>query len=195
MPETSPSYLAPLLSSGIMIRTAAFLVTLTLALSAAPSHRARDAQTDARLKKAFRKPPQNGWIYVHLEGSPSEIGFQHGYLLAAEIEDAKKTIALGLTHDSKKDWAFFRKAAENVLWPHIEPQYQEELRGIIEGLSAKNVKMDLWDLVALNAWLELSPYYTNWYDKHHDTTAKARPVPEHCSAFVATGSYTKDGGP
>jgi hypothetical protein len=178
-----------------MIRTAAFLVTLALALSAAPANPARDAQSDARLKKAFRKPQQNGWIYIHLEGSPTEMGFQHGYLLASEIEDAKRTVALGLTHDSKKDWAFFRKTAENVLWPHIEPQYQEELRGIIEGLSAKNVKLDLWDLVALNAWLELSPYYTNWYDKHHDATASARPVPEHCSAFAATGSYTKDGKP
>src|ERR1051326_4443319 len=179
----------------IMIRTAAFLVTVTLALNAAAATPARDFQSDNRLKKAFRRPPQNGWIYVHLEGSPSEIGFQHGYLLAAEIEDAKKTVALGLIHDSKKDWAFFRRAAENVLWPHIEAQYQEELRGIVEGLAAKNVRLDLWDVVALNAWLELSPYYTNWYDKHHQATARARPVPEHCSAFVATGSYTKDGRP
>jgi len=31
---------------------------------------------------------ENGWTYVHLEGSPSDIGFQHGYLLAAEIADA-----------------------------------------------------------------------------------------------------------
>ena len=125
------------------------------------------------MKKSFRKPQQNGWIYVHLEGSPAEIGYQHGYLLAAEIEDAQKTIALGLTHDSKKDWAFFRKAAEKVLWPHIEPEYREELKGIVEGLKAKNVKLDIWDVVALNAWLELSPYYTNWYDKQHKiATAK-----------------------
>ena len=25
----------------------------------------------------------DGWIYVHLEGSPEQIGFQHGSLLAA----------------------------------------------------------------------------------------------------------------
>jgi hypothetical protein len=166
------------------------LLVLAFGLSAAP---AREPQNDPRLKKSFRRPDQKGWIFVHLEGSPSEIGFQHGFLLAAEIEDAQKVVALGLTHDSKKDYAFFRTAAEKVLWPHIEAQYREELKGIVEGLKAKNVALDLWDIVALNAWLELTPYYTGWYDQEHKLTAANRPVPEHCSAFVATGSYTKDG--
>jgi hypothetical protein len=40
------------------------------------------------------------------------------------------------------------------------------------------------DLVAMNEWMEF-PYY---YDE-----LKRRKVPEHCSAFVATGKYTKDG--
>jgi hypothetical protein len=154
---------------------------------------ARDSSSDERLKKAFRKPEQNGWIFVHLEGTPAEIGFQHGYLLAPEIEDTQRVVALGLTHDSKKNYAFFRNAAEKVLWPHIEAQYREELKGIVEGLKAKGVALDLWDVVALNAWLELSPYYTDWYDKEHKLASAHRPVPEHCSAFVATGSYTKDG--
>ncbi|HET9321292.1 MAG TPA: C45 family peptidase, partial [Bryobacteraceae bacterium] len=173
-----------------MPKTAALLLVLAFGLSAAP---AREPQNDPRLKKSLRRPDQNGWIFVHLEGSPSEIGFQHGYLLAPEIEDAQKVVALGLTHDSKKDYAFFRNAAEKVLWPRIEAQYREELKGIAEGLKAKNVPLDLWDVVVLNAWLELTPYYTGWYDQEHKLTAANRPVPEHCSAFVATGSYTKDG--
>lgn len=142
-----------------------------------------------RLKKAFRKPPQNGWIFVHLEGSAADIGFQHGYLLATEIADAQRAIKLVLTHDSK-DWQFFRGAAENVFWPHIEPEYRAELQGIVVGLNAKGVKLDLWDVVAMNAWLELDPYYVKWADSHSN-----RPTGEHCSAFVATGSYTTDGKP
>ena len=176
-----------------MTRNIAFVVLCTLTAAAAPA--AREPQTDARLKKAYRRAPQNGWIYVHLEGSPADIGYQHGYLLAAEIQDAERTISLGLTHDSKKNWAFFRNAAEKVLWPHIEEQYREELKGIVDGLAAKGVKLDLWDIVALNAWLELSPYYTDWHDQQHKQQPLARAVPEHCSAFVATGSYTKDGKP
>jgi hypothetical protein len=173
-----------------MARTLALMLVVAFGLSAAP---ARDPQTDPRLKKSFRRPDQDGWIFVHLEGSPAEIGFQHGYLLSAEIEDAQKVVALGLTHDSKKDYSFFRAAAEKVLWPHIEAQYREELKGIAEGLKAKNVQLDLWDVVALNAWLELTPYYTDWYDQAHKVAVGTKPVPEHCSAFVATGSYTKDG--
>jgi hypothetical protein len=168
-----------------------FAVVVCVGICAAAP--ARNSSSDERLKKAFRKPEQNGWIFVHLEGTPAEIGFQHGYLLAPEIEDTQRVVALGLTHDSKKNYAFFRNAAEKVLWPHIEAQYREELKGIVEGLKAKGVALDLWDVVALNAWLELSPYYTDWYDKEHKLASVHRPVPEHCSAFVATGSYTKDG--
>jgi len=170
------------------------LLLLATALWAGPATPpARVAQNDSRLSKAFRRPDQNGWIFVHLEGTPSEIGYQHGYLLAPEIEDAQKVVALCLTHDSRKSYAFFRNAAEKVLWPRIETQYREELKGIADGLKARGVALDLWDVVTLNAWLELSPYYTGWYDKQHQVADWKRPVPEHCSAFVATGSYTKDG--
>ena len=37
------------------------------------------------LEKGFRYE-KNGWIYVHIEGQPYERGFQHGYLLAKEIQ-------------------------------------------------------------------------------------------------------------
>ena len=30
---------------------------------------------------------KGGWTYVHLEGTPAEIGFQHGQLLPAEIQE------------------------------------------------------------------------------------------------------------
>jgi hypothetical protein len=174
----------------IMPRRSALLLLFAVGLFAAP---ARVPQSDARLTKAFRRPDLNGWIFVHLEGTPSEIGFQHGYLLAPEIEDAQKVIALGLTHDSHKPYGFFRTAAEKVLWPRVETQYREELKGIAEGLKARGVALDVWDVVALNAWLELSPYYTGWYNKQHQPSAAALPTPEHCSAFVAIGSYTRDG--
>ena len=128
---------------------------------------------------------------MHLEGSPSDIGYQHGYLLASEIRDTLHTVTIESTHDLKKDWQFFREKAQNMLWPHVEAEYRAELQGIADGAVAHGVKLDLWDVVALNAWLEL-PYFNKWYDKQHGVATTAA-VPEHCSAFVATGSYTKDG--
>ena len=172
------------------------LATLLAASIAYGGGKADLHQKDGRLKGAFRAPVRAGWIFIHLEGSPMELGFQHGYLLAPEIKDAFKVIELEMTHDTKKDWAFFRKAAQQVLWPKIEQEYRDELEGIVRGLEARKVKMDIWDLVAMNASLELGPYYVPWYDKHNKIAGAIKPpLPERCSAFVATGSYTKDGKP
>jgi len=175
-----------------MRRTAAVLLILLLT-GLALSLLSKETRTDPRLKGAFCRPQKNGWTFVHLEGTPSETGFQHGYLLAKEILDAQRVIALEQTHDGKKDWQFFRDAAQNMMWPHIEQEYREELQGIADGLSARGVKLDLWDVVALNASQEWG-YYVKQYDKQHNlASAASLTAAEHCSAFVATGSYTIDG--
>lgn len=145
-----------------------------------------EPKPNARLRNAGREPERNGWIPVHLEGTPAEIGFQHGFLLAAEIQDNFKTISTELMHDEKKDWGFFRSTARDIFWPHVEQEYREELQGIADGLKAQGGKLDVWDIVALNAWLE-TPYYDKWLEHKPGGAA------DHCSAFVATGSYTKDG--
>jgi hypothetical protein len=168
-----------------MKRTPVLLSVLLLGFAATLI--SRDPQTDPRLKKAFRAPERNGWIMVRLEGSPAQIGFQHGYLLAPEIEDTVKDISLESAHDEKRDWEFFRATARDVFWPHIEQEYRDELSGIVQGLNARKVKLDIWDVVALNAWLE-----QGYYDKAIADTPQSAAA-EHCSAFVATGSYTKDG--
>jgi Phospholipase B len=149
---------------------------------------AKRPKRDLRLKGAFRLPEKNGWTFVHLEGSPAEIGYQHGYLLSSEIEDAAKVKVLEQTHDSPHGWQFFRDAAKNMMWPHIEQEYRDEMQGIADGVRARGVKLDLWDIVAVNASMEWG-YYLRQYDRQHPSHS----APEHCSAFVATGSYTKDG--
>jgi len=158
---------------------------------------AKDAQAagkpdDPRLKPAYRFE-KGGWIYVHLEGTPDQIGFQHGYLLAPEIADAFAVIKLEDTHSTRKEWDFFRQAAREMLWPKIDPEYQEELEGIAAGLKAQGVAMDIDDVVALNAFSELPDYYVPWYNAQHKVASAPHLVsPGNCSAFVATGSYTSD---
>ncbi len=169
------------------------VLSMLLLLGIAFALLSRETATDSRLKNAFRKPQRNGWTFVRLEGTPAEIGFQHGYLLAPEIREAQKVIALELSQDTHKDWRFFRDAARSVLWPRIEQEYREELQGIADGLKARGVGLDVFDVVAANAWLEM-PYYVKWFDKENKVTSAASiRTPERCSAFVATGSYTKDG--
>jgi hypothetical protein len=176
-----------------VVLIALLMVSGVAVATAARAHSAQGAPADSRLKGSFRRAAQNGWTFVHLEGSPAEIGFQHGFLLAPEIEDTLKVTMLELTHDNQKDWKFFRDAAENMMWPHIELEYREELQGIVDGVRAGGGSMDLWDVVALNGSQEWD-YYSKQYDRQHGIrSAISLVAPSHCSAFVATGSYTRDG--
>ena len=147
--------------------------------------------TDPRLRGAFRFDKAE-WVYVHLQGLPEQIGFQHGYLLAPEIADSFQAVRLLDAHTTGRDWSFFRKAAHEMLWPKIDKEYQEELTGIVEGLHARGVQMDIDDLVALNAFEELPDYYVPWYNTQHQVaSAPNLKSPGNCSAFVATGNYTR----
>jgi hypothetical protein len=149
----------------------------------------RAAATSLRGSHRFEK---DGWIYVHLEGSPEQIGFQHGSLLSAEIADFLRVIKPFLEKSTKRDWSFYREASEKMLWAGIDAEYRRELDGIVAGLQAKGVKVDRWDVVALNANQELPYYYVPWVDKKDGKTPVTH-APGNCSAFIATGSYTKDG--
>jgi Phospholipase B len=135
-----------------------------------------------------------GWTYVHLEGTPDQIGFQHGSLLKDEIEDMLHVTQVESSHDTKRDWSFYREAAKTQLWPHIDAEYQQELEGIAKGLQSKGSKLDLWDVVALNGGIELPQYYLPWLNKRQKAANSPVILPRgRCSAFIATGSYTKGG--
>jgi len=163
---------------------------------AATMAKARDssAANDPRLKAASRTE-KGGWIYVHLEGGPGELGYQHGYLLGPEIVDAFAAISAGMTHSTQRDWVFFRKAAHEMLWPKIDAEYQQELQGMVAGLHARTgSNLDVDDLVAFNAFEELPDYYVPWFNKQQKmANAPNLKSPGNCSAFVATGSWTKNG--
>lgn len=146
------------------------------------------------LVAAPAKVEKKGWIQIQLSGTPREMGLKHGRVLAREIEDGLKAIQTIILHDTKKDWEFYRKAGREVLWPKVEAQYREEIEGIAAGLKQSGSKLDVWDVVALNGWMELAWYYVPYYnEKHGIPTPATVTAPEHCSAFIATGSYTKNG--
>ena len=147
---------------------------------------------DSRLEKAYRFE-QGGWTYVHLEGSPADVGYQHGYLLAPEIQDAFEAIKLFDTHQSQHDWEFFRTTAREKLWPYIDVEYQQELQGIADGVKAHGVDLGVWDIVALNAFEEVPDYYLPWLNKQNKSAKNPKlAAPGNCSAFIATGGMTKN---
>jgi hypothetical protein len=170
-------------------------VFLVCTLSGASVFATDPQADDARLKSSYRFT-RDKWIYVHLEGSPADMGYQHGYLLAPEIADGFAVVKFKNTHSTKRDWEFFRETAKTVLWPGIDPEYQQELQGIADGVKSRGVQMDVWDVVALNAMEEIAEYYVPYLNslQKAQNAPKLFP-PDKCSAFVATGSMTKDHKP
>jgi hypothetical protein len=154
----------------------------------------RTASNDPRLKNTYRFE-RGDWVYVHLEGDPATIGYQHGFMLASEIQDGFPAVKAIMMHSTNRDWPFFREVAREQLWPKLDPEYQQELQGIAEGLNARTGSLlDVYDIVALNSFEEVPDYYVAWLDKRENRpNAPNLKSPGNCSAFVATGSWTKDG--
>src|ERR1700747_654937 len=78
------------------------ICSTAVALSRGKQPDAATAASAAMLAGSWRKPPVSGWTVVHLSGSPAQVGYQHGYLLAPEIADLQKVFLLELTHDPGK---------------------------------------------------------------------------------------------
>ena len=198
----------------------AFVVTALAVLAAgallaavpadpASSRQISTSRVPGLLKGSYRFE-DGGWIYVHLEGTPEQVGYQHGYLLAPEIADALRAVTLDSTYRTKRDWEFYRETARTILWPHIDLEYQQELSAIADAVGARSIgghPVDFWDIVALNAFEEVPDYYVPWLNQKatnqktaqkttnpQKKTANAPKLaaPGNCSAFIATGSVTKD---
>ena len=57
-----------------MRRIASLMAVLAL-IACSQTVFCQEANPKEHLKGAFRKPAQNGWIFVHLEGTPLRHGF------------------------------------------------------------------------------------------------------------------------
>jgi hypothetical protein len=171
-----------------------FLVLIVLVFGLAACKKAAQSEFAAELKNSYRQEA-NGWIYVHLEGTPGEIGFQHGYHLAAEIDDALRMFTMFVQKSAGHDWTFFREAASRMFWPKLDSEYQEEIEGIVRGIKSRlpDAPYDAIDITALNGWIELAWYCIPYLDAKAKAEAVESKAPPYCSAFIATGSYTEDG--
>ncbi len=137
---------------------------------------------------------KHGWIYVHIEGGPRERGFQHGYLLAKEIAAGIRKDRVAWEYQSAMDWAWLVEKADALFTLKIDAENFAELDGIVEGLQAAGVSSSRTELIAYNAWLELTGYWWPGEFKKLKEGPVTPSVRQSCSAFVATGRMTRDGG-
>lgn len=161
---------------------------------AAPPAAALTAEQQEWLARAGRHE-KAGWIYLHLEGGPRERGFQHGYLLAPEIGQCLRVRRTVWWHDTAMEWDWLLKEVARFMTPAIDSENREESLGIVDGLQAAGILTTLDELVAYNACMELEEYWWPEVKKKMDGAATAVTAPpQACSAFIATGRMTKDGG-
>ncbi len=135
------------------------------------------------LAKAYRYD-KNGWIYLHIEGTPFERGFQRGYLTANEIDEFLKTIAHIQQFNTGKDLDYFVKAASRLFKGKVDREYAEEMRGIVAGMKRAGKQVSYDQILFANGFIDICWY---WWPK------EKKAMEPGCSAFIATGSATADG--
>lgn len=156
------------------------------------------AQLNAEQQKIIAKASLeniNGWKYLSLEGSPYEIGFQHGYLLADEFADAVRVYTYMTLENTGMEYSFFAKQAVKMHKSRIPEEYLEEMQGMADGFTARGVATSLDDVIGWNDWIELTEYWWPQVAPKYSNNPPIGPRGSHCSAFVATGEATADGRP
>ena len=135
---------------------------------------------------------QDGWIYIHIEGDPFERGFQHGYLVADQLKEIRKSLEYLTYWDSGMKWDFFVDKAKEMWEPHIDKELKAELQGIAAGASYAGVHFSWEEIMAWNGYEELMGYW--WPNELEKTYNKINyGAVSKCSAFMAVGSPTEDG--
>jgi hypothetical protein len=153
--------------------------------------------------------PDAGWTYLHIEGKPYERGYQHGHLMAREIPEYLERCAADLGHKSDaRGWNQLRTTADSLFLRGFDREILEEMRGIADGASDAGAKwlgrrIDLVDIVVANVTVEMDELQaampvtpTGLEGLHFEAPPyfdRKRDIGEHCSAFAATGSATRDG--
>jgi Phospholipase B/S-layer like family, C-terminal region len=175
-----------------------------------------DPHAIQQLTPAYRYP-RAGWNIVHIEGKPADRGMQHGKLLAPEIAAYVRAVASFYEPKSPAiAWKQIRTLTNTIFLRSYSPEQLTEMQGIADGASAAgaqfdNRPIDLIDIVALNSSNELEslnsaldatptglegiPSLINQTESPANIPASKRQTPkrQHCSAFAAVGSATKDG--
>jgi len=136
---------------------------------------------------------KSGWIYLHIEGPPRARGFQHGFLLAKEIEQGIRATRADWEYQSGMEWGWLVGKAAAMFHGKIDAENLAEMNGIVEGLKAAGFSTFLDELVAYNGIMELAGY---WWPQERKKIKDGPPgrVRESCSAFIATGGMTSGGG-
>lgn len=149
---------------------------------------------------------QDGWIRVHIEGQPLERGRQHGHLLAPEILESIRVLALKYGPGKPQEgWERKRRLVRRLFLQGFDPEMRQEMKGIAEGAQEAGARLwhralDEIDIATLNCVNELESLKDAPNVGPEDLEAFQGKAPIHavnrprrCNAFAAVGPATRDG--
>jgi hypothetical protein len=177
-----------------------FLIVVMLV----PPVSSKDAESAAEAAGGYMTEKE-GFRYVQVRGSPDEIGYQHGTMLWETIEQSLAGYAHATEDWNKISWSQARRQGQTY-WHYVPDDMKAEIQGIAMGANEMGAKnplgdpVDWIDILTLNAiwdlWWRISPRGNPfwWLPGQPVPVDPLAPKLDHCSAFVATGSATKDGG-
>jgi hypothetical protein len=157
---------------------------------------------------AFRYTDR-GWIFVHIEGSPYERGYQYGKLLAPEIAAYLEKLAITANNDNPRaGWDVMRRMTDALMLRLFDEEYLVEMRGIADGAAAggatfQGTAVDFLDIVTINSAVDLgqipealnntaTPLTGRSFRKDEEEAAIQERL-HKCSSFLANGPASKDG--
>lgn len=158
-------------------------------------------------KKTFSKDKKayhyriNGWEFIHIEGDPFERGYQHGELLFDYISKSIEKNSKLAYISTGMEWSFFKENAKKLWFDKLGYEIKNEMEGIVKGVNDNGGKVDFEDILALNGYEEITGYWfptvaSEIYKKISNITTSKNfntGADDRCSAFIVTGSYTRDG--
>lgn len=161
---------------------------------------------------------RDGWEFIHIEGAPFDRGVSYGRLMAKEITNAIREASRLVMLQTGIEWEFLKESEISILHKWKEhlcrkpyKEFLEEMQGMVQGVRQviPDCPVTLDDLILWNGYEELTgswipnaaPELYDSLDVQHGIrhaggrTLKRFPsgAGDHCSAFIATGTYTTDG--
>lgn len=140
----------------------------------------------------------NGFNYVSVKGSAKQRGYAFGVFCASDFKDIQEMLHFVCEEEYGRSWEFFIDAGKKYLKPTIQkvyPEFYEEMEGLADGINSVGIKTDVDEVLAWNNYFTLLDSWYSTYNENGKTTVKKSEggSKDRCSAFIATGSWTKDG--
>ena len=139
---------------------------------------------------------KNGWLYVSVKGGAKERGYAYGYLIAKEMKKVQEMLEFSIYNSTGRKWEYFIEACKQHITPTIKQHFKEfydEMDGFSKGCTAAGTKMTLDEVIA---WNNIFTIVDGWYpvlSGEGILGSREGGARDRCSAFIATGDYTKDG--